>query len=88
MDIYATIERFKLDMLAPSNIQLLGNIFDAKRVSPELLGRLAEYREFHAPDFQAVKATVKPEVTLQDFDFYFGYVVTLCERLLEAFGNV
>ncbi len=88
VDIYATIERFKLDMLVPSNIQLLDNIFDAKRVPPELLGRVADYREFHSPDFQAVRATVKPGVTLQDFDFYFGYVVTLCERLLEALGNV
>jgi hypothetical protein len=35
-----------------------------------------------------VRATVKPGVVLQDFDFYFLYVVSLCERLLKTLGNV
>jgi hypothetical protein len=88
VDIHAIIERFGLEMTAADNLDLLERIFAAKRVPLALLGRVVEYREFHRPDFEAVRATVKPGVALQDFDFYFRIVVTLCERLSEALGNV
>jgi hypothetical protein len=88
LDIYATIEHFRLDMPALSNIRLLGCIFQAKRVPVELLSRVVQYPESHRLDFEAVRATVKPGIALRDFDFYFRYVVTLCERLLKALGNV
>lgn len=88
LDIYETIERCGLDMLTSANIRLLRHIFEAKRVPLELLSRVARYREFHRPDFEAVRATVKPGMTLHHFDFYCDYVVILCERLLKALGNM
>lgn len=52
-----------------------------------LLNQLPEYREFHRPDFAAVKATVKAGVVLKDFDFYFDYVLDVWLRL-KALGDV
>lgn len=88
LDIYATVEQLRLDMLAPSNVRLLCCTFQAKRVPLELLGRVVLYPESHRLDFEAVRATVKPGIALRDFDFYFAYVVTLCEHLSKALGNV
>jgi hypothetical protein len=88
VDIHTAIERFGLDLLSADNTLLLKNIFEAKRVPLGLLGRVADCGEFHRPDFEAVRATVKPGVLLQDFDFYFGYVVSLCGRVSKALGNV
>jgi hypothetical protein len=88
LDIYATTERFGLDLLAATNIHLLSQIFDAKRVPLELLGKVVEYREFHRPDFEAVRATVKPGIALGDFDFYFNYVVTLSKQLLKTLRHM
>ncbi len=53
----------------------MGNIFAAKRVPVELIQKIPEYRDFHRPDFSSVRDTVKADVELQDFDFYFDYVV-------------
>ena len=56
-------------------------IFEVKRVPLFLIGKIGESREFHRPDFEAVVATVKQNIELRDFDFYFDYVVTRCNEL-------
>ncbi|MEX0777374.1 MAG: nucleotidyl transferase AbiEii/AbiGii toxin family protein [Phycisphaeraceae bacterium] len=81
VDIHGFVEKFKLDLTAPDNYSLLKSIFLAKRVPLDLLDQVDNYREFHRADFQAVKDTVKPGVGLREFDFYFDYVVGLCEQL-------
>lgn len=87
VDIYQLMENFKLDLATAENCLLLRNIFDAKRVPLALLNQLPEYREFHRPDFAAVKATVKAGVVLKEFDFYFDYVLRVWSRL-KALGNM
>ena len=74
-DIYTVLQHWKVDIAAPENLELLGNIFAAKRVPVELIQKIPEYRDFHRPDFSSVRDTVKADVELQDFDFYFDYVV-------------
>lgn len=86
-DIYATIEHFKIDLATKQNTELLNNIFAAKRVPVELIGKIQDYREFHRSDFTAVKDTVKIDTELRDFDFYFDYVVDKC-RSLETLWKV
>ncbi len=88
VDIQRMIEEFSLQMAAPENLRLLQYIFEAKRVPVSILERVGEYREFHRPDFQAVRDSVKPGVTLEDFDFYFDFVVAIASQLLKALGNV
>ena len=81
LDIHATIKHFGLDLTTMSARELLQNIFAAKRVPLDLLGRINEQREFHRQDWPAVQASVRPGVKLREFDFYFNFVVALCQRL-------
>lgn len=80
-DIYTVAEHFKIDLTTDKNIELINNIFNAKRVPIALIGKIAEYREYHRPDFTAVQATVRADTDLKDFDFYFDYVLEICQSL-------
>jgi hypothetical protein len=80
-DIYTVFKIFRIDMKSKENFELLKNIFDAKRVPLELIGRIKEYREYHRPDFDAVKDTVKRDYRLESFDYYFDYVVNKAKDL-------
>lgn len=85
-DIHTVIERFGLELTAPDNLELLRQIFGAKRVPLELLNTVREQREFHRPDFATVTDNLKPDVKVQDFDYYFDYVVEKCRILTQALG--
>lgn len=89
-DIYTTIKSFKIDLLSVQNIQLLKDIFAAKDVPVKLISQVGKYREDHRPDFIQVESTVKPtpKIKLKSFDFYFDYVVSICEKLAKALGVV
>jgi hypothetical protein len=87
VDIRILIERFSIVLVHPNNLELLRRTFAAKNAPLTLLANMGLYRDFHRPDFQAVKDSVKPGVTLEEFDFYFDYVVALGDRLLKALGN-
>ncbi len=88
VDIHGIIEKFKLEPTTAGNLQLLKDIFESKRVPLEFLGRVGDFRDFHRGNFQAVKDTVKPGVALQEFDFYFDFIVELGQQILKAIGNV
>jgi len=60
---------------------LLENTFSAKRVPLHLLNNVGDYREFHLNDFQKVKDSLKAGDGVEDFDFYFDFVLRICERL-------
>ncbi|MFN0055404.1 MAG: nucleotidyl transferase AbiEii/AbiGii toxin family protein [Planctomycetales bacterium] len=77
LDVHSLVTQRSIDLLATANWQLLEAVFQAKRVSFDLLKRISEYREFHAASFGAVLDTVKPGVKLESFDFYFDFVVEL-----------
>jgi predicted nucleotidyltransferase component of viral defense system len=80
-DIYVIAEHFKIDLTTAQNIELINNIFNAKKVPIALIGKIEEYREYHRPDFTAVQATVRADTDLKDFDFYFEYVLAICQPL-------
>ncbi|MEK6677157.1 MAG: nucleotidyl transferase AbiEii/AbiGii toxin family protein [Planctomycetota bacterium] len=84
LDIYSTIQQFSIDLTAPKNLDLLENVFKAKRVPLHLLDVFQTQRDFHRQDWPAVKDAVRPGVPLQLFDFYFDYVVDLCQQLKPA----
>jgi len=80
-DIYTVMEHFTIELASPQNIDLLKNIFDAKEVPLPLIGKIAQYREYHRLDFTSVEATVKPNIELNTFDFYFHYLIDRCKCL-------
>ena len=78
-DIYTTVTRRGIDLALPENLDLFRHIFAAKRVPLALLRRVVETREFHRPDWVAVKDAVVGEVL--EFDTYFDFVVEEVSRL-------
>lgn len=87
-DIHTVLEHFRLDVVAPANLELLSAIFSAKQVPLHLLRIMRECREFHRPDFISLVQTLKPGVKVHDFDYYFDYVVSQCDRLAQTLGIV
>ena len=68
-----------LDFGRPENHELVERIFHAKSVALELISRIPAYREFHRPDWPQVQNAVS--IQLQEFDFYFDFVVRQTELL-------
>ena len=87
-DIYVAIEHFAIDLTKTENLQLLKDVFLAKQVPVDSINKIKDYREYHRPDFAAVENTVKRDVKLRNFDFYFDYVVNKCAALSKALGEV
>ena len=85
-DIYLLIERYAIDLTSKENLHLLEEIFAAKRVPLSLIAKIHDTKEFHREDFIAVRATVADSDKLEDYDFYFDYVVSYCQRILETLG--
>lgn len=80
-DIYLVMESKNINFGTPENIQLIKQIFEIKQVPVAWIGKIDEFREFHKADFQSVIDTVKPDVDLKEFDFYFDYVINKCKGL-------
>lgn len=87
VDIYVLAERYELDLAGENMREILPKVFAAKRVPLNLLGRIAEFRDYHSPDFEQVKATVKVGFQLWDFDFYFDFVVDTTIRLKSLWNK-
>ncbi len=80
-DIFIIAEHFNIDLSTKSNLELIVKVFEAKRVPLRLIGEIKNVSEFHRSNFLAVKDTVRPGFPLRDYDFYFDYVVNVCEKL-------
>ncbi|HMO13487.1 MAG TPA: nucleotidyl transferase AbiEii/AbiGii toxin family protein [Pirellulaceae bacterium] len=85
VDIYVIASHYGI-AFDHSLFSRLEKVFQKKRVPLSLLGSIKETFDFHATGFESVRDTVLPNFDLQDFDFYFKYVVAECERL-EPFWN-
>jgi len=78
-DIHVLMSEGKVDLTGPEALELTRNIFAAKHVPLELIGKLPEQREFHRPDWPSVQDTAGTD--LQPFDFYFDFVLTATKNL-------
>lgn len=78
-DIHVILEAVRPNLGSADHLELARNIFVAKEVPAMLIAKLPDYREFHRQDWPAVQLTVAEE--LEDFDFYFEYVVRKTDLL-------
>ncbi len=78
-DIYTTITSRGIDVGLPENLLLCRAIFEAKHVPLRLISEIDRAREFHRPDWDAVRQAVTSEVF--DYDFYFEFVVDEARKL-------
>jgi predicted nucleotidyltransferase component of viral defense system len=90
LDIHTVVEYFRIDFGSSGFHQTLQRVFRAKRVDLGLLSKIADKatKEYHRPDFISIAPTIRPGSELQEFDFYYNYVVEKCARILESLGNV
>lgn len=80
-DIHEMITQGALYLPTEHTQGTLKGMFDAKKVPLSLLGKIGEFRDFHRVDFDAVRDTVAPGTKVEDFDFYFDYVLELVVKL-------
>jgi predicted nucleotidyltransferase component of viral defense system len=82
IDIDLLIEKYGIDVTTEHAHHMLREMFAIKKVPLAYLGRVGEMRDLHAAEFETVKATMRPDVTLQPFDYYFERVLEQCRRLV------
>jgi hypothetical protein len=74
-DIHAIATKTGFHFDTPAHHELLRAIFATKQVPLNLITLIPGQREFHRPDWPSVEATTTGP--LQDFDFYFDYLLAL-----------
>jgi len=78
-DIHSVVTKTGFRFDAPEILDLTRLVFAAKEVPLSLLGRIENQREFHRPDWPAVRGAVAAPI--EDFDFYFEFVLSAIEPL-------
>ncbi len=81
VDIDLLTRKYRIDLAAQSAHHMIREMFRIKKVPLSYLGRLAETKQLHAAEFDAVKASMRPNVRLEAFDYYFQRVLEQCRRL-------
>jgi predicted nucleotidyltransferase component of viral defense system len=79
-DIYTLMKKLKIKTNA-LDVSVLKSIFEIKKVPFELINKIEGSREFHRLGFDQVKDTLKPGEELQNFDFYFNFVLDLIQKI-------
>jgi predicted nucleotidyltransferase component of viral defense system len=84
-DIYTILEQFDIDIQSISFKQILRAIFDVKRVPHYYLKKMKKHKAIHEKGFVSVKDTISASERqgLKDFDFYFDYVISKFETILD-----
>lgn len=75
-DIWTVCSSFKSLNLTS---ELFENIFAAKQVPLEFLANLESLREHNRENWEVVKGTVNATDDLQDYDYYFDYMLNLAK---------
>lgn len=74
-DIHLIMDVYEIDPTTNENIDLIQNIFQAKRVPTNFIKEIRNNKAIHIDNWQSVKDTISPYEKLQDFDYYFDFVV-------------
>lgn len=74
-DIHLIMEMHDINPTTKENIELIQNIFQAKKVPINFIKEIRNNKIIHADNWQSVIDTVSPYENLQNFDYYFEFVV-------------
>ncbi len=86
VDIHSIFSTRSIALGLPVNRELLTRVFAAKRVPRALLSMIGKYREIHRADFSAVMSSFPANTHIEEFDFYFDFVLEKV-RELEPLGD-
>jgi predicted nucleotidyltransferase component of viral defense system len=74
-DIHLIMEGHKIHPEKPENVELISNIFSAKKVPIPYIQDLPSSKALHAGDWKSVIDTLPRNIPVEPFDFYFNYVM-------------
>lgn len=80
-DIHLIMETHKIDPTTKDSIDLIVNIFNAKKVPLTFIKEIRHNRSIHLDNWQSVKDTISPYEKLEEFDYYFDFVLMNFENL-------
>lgn len=81
-DIYTLMDQFDIDPTSTENIELIKDIFAAKKVPISFIKKLKESKEFHRENFEAsLKDTISKDEQVKEFDQCFDFVI-------DTFGGI
>lgn len=80
-DIHLIMEMHNIDPSTNVNRELIQHIFQAKKVPTSFINKIKENKNIHVDNWQSVKDTISPYEELQDFDYYFDFVLQKFENI-------
>ena len=80
-DVHAIVMEGRVDLFSEDSLELFRNIFVAKEVPLRLLENIPNSREFHRPDWPSVLNAIGAARQLEEFDYYFDFLVSVVRRL-------
>lgn len=80
-DIHLIMTEYGINPDTNENKELIANIFEAKRVPLSFIQQIRHHKYKHSDSWNDVKDTVSSVEQLEDFDFYFNYVLEKFEPL-------
>lgn len=79
-DIYLIINKLNVDLFEKPNIEMCKKIFAIKKVPLQLISNIKNTKDFHKQGYSSLKDSVFEGEKIKEFDFYFNYVVTFCDK--------
>ncbi|MDB5230774.1 MAG: hypothetical protein JWN76_1579 [Chitinophagaceae bacterium] len=80
-DIHLIMSVHTIDPGSEGNKELIAHIFEAKKVPLSFIRDIRSSKDLHRDDWNSVEHTVDVTEKLEDFDFYFEYVLERFEGL-------
>lgn len=80
-DIFIIMDSIGIDPNTDNNLELIVNIFAAKKVPISFISKIRENYHLHVDNWKSVVDTVPATEQLNDFDFYFNFVLDKIENL-------
>jgi len=85
-DIYTISQIYEMDFNKQENKNLIKHIFDVKKVPLNLINKIKDFKEFHEKDFESLKDTVSKNENIKEFNFYFEYLIEICNKISHSLG--
>lgn len=80
-DIHLIMEMHEIDPRTPENIELIKNIFYAKKVPLSFIKEIKNNKSIHIDDWQNVMDTIPPSEISKGFNYYFDFVLQTFESI-------
>lgn len=78
-DIHLILDLFPINPNTDENKELIANIFEAKKVPLAFIRKIRNNKALHQDNWHSVKDTISQMEKLEDFDFYFNFVLDVFE---------